>query len=185
VDEDDGYRAFVRSVLEHAGHEVQEAASGEEALEALRRSPPSLALLDVRLPAMSGYEVCSWIRRELAPSVGVMFVSGDRTDACDRAAGLMLGADDYLTKPFTPEELLTRVRVLLRRAAAPRLPALTPRELEVLRLLAQGMEQAEIAERLVISPKTVRSHLEHILPKLGVHTRAQAVALAYRESLVT
>jgi DNA-binding NarL/FixJ family response regulator len=105
----------------------------------------------------------------------------------DRAAGLMLGADDYLLKPFAPEELLARVHALLRRARVDRpgtANSLTRRELDVLGLLAEGRTQAEIARELVLSPKTVATHLERILGKLGVHSRAQAVAAAYRERLL-
>jgi DNA-binding NarL/FixJ family response regulator len=89
-------------------------------------------------------------------------------------------------KPFSPDELLARVRVRL--PAAPDehpLPSdLTKRELEVLRLLSDGLSQKEIAASLVISSKTVAAHIQHILAKLGVHSRAQAVAQAYRRGLL-
>ena len=90
-------------------------------------------------------------------------------------------------KPFAPDELLVRVRKLIRRAApiaAAAAPRLTTRELEVLRLLADGLGQDEIAERLFISTKTVATHIDHILGKLGVRSRAQAVAVAFRDQLV-
>jgi DNA-binding NarL/FixJ family response regulator len=119
--------------------------------------------------------------------VPIVFMSGERTESFDRAAGLMLGADDYLMKPFLNEELLARVRGLLRRTIpSPRFLAdnLTARELEVLRLLAGGLTQADIASQLLISGKTVGTHIEHILMKLDVPSRAQAVAVAYRENLV-
>ena len=134
---------------------------------------------------MSGYEVCRCVRDEFGDVVAVLFVSAERTEWFDRVAGLLIGADDYLVKPFVSDELLARVRALLRRArqtAGDR--ELTGRELEVLRLLAEGLDLDEIARALVISPTTVRKHIEHILGKLGVHTRAQAVALAYRERLI-
>jgi DNA-binding NarL/FixJ family response regulator len=143
-------------------------------------------VLDVRLPTLSGYEVCRALKEE-QPGIGVLFVSGERVESFDRVAGLLIGGDDYLVKPFAPDELLARLRLVIRHGGAARtggLRGLTRRELEVLRHLADGLGQVEIAERLVISPKTVGTHVEHILQKLGVRSRAQAVAVAYREHLV-
>jgi DNA-binding NarL/FixJ family response regulator len=166
---------------------TNEAASGEAAVEAMRKEQPLLAVLDVRLPGLSGYEVCRWLRERFRDIVPIIFMSGERKESFDRAAGLMLGADEYLMKPFVVDDLLARVRGLLRRTVpSPRLLAesLTARELEVLRLLAGGLTQADIANQLLISGKTVGTHIEHILMKLDVPSRAQAVAVAYRENLV-
>jgi DNA-binding NarL/FixJ family response regulator len=98
----------------------------------------------------------------------------------------VLGADDYIVKPYAPDELLTRVRHLVRRsqsAASPVTTSLTKREREILRLLADGLRQDEIAERLFISRKTVSTHVANIVRKLGVRTQTQAVALALRDEL--
>ncbi len=187
ADDDEGTRAFLRDLLELDGYQTVTAESGRTALAAARAERPALVLLDVNLPELSGYEVCDALRRLYGDAVGIIFVSGERVESFDRVAGLLLGADDYVVKPFAPDELLGRVRAALRRAGTNRSAAstLTKRERQVLELLAQGLEQREIAERLVISTKTVASHIERILSKLGVRSRAQAVAAAYRGGLVS
>jgi len=118
-----------------------------------------------------------------------MFVSGERVEPFDRVAGLLLGADDYVVKPFAPDEFTARVRRMVMRSASDDPGAvgtkLTRREAEILQLLTSGLTQQEIAGQLVISESTVASHIEHILDKLAVHSRAQAVALALRSGLVT
>jgi DNA-binding NarL/FixJ family response regulator len=187
ADDDSAFRALVRALLENAGYTVLETDTGHGALEVAARQSPDLLILDVGMAPTSGYEVCRALRERDA-ELPILIVSGAKTEALDRVAGLLLGADDYLVKPFDPEELVARVRALLRRSALaaqgrPR-AELTKRELEVLRLLAEGLDQRQIADRLVISPKTVATHIEHILGKLGVRSRAEAVAAAYRRDLV-
>ena len=185
VEDDAGVRGLLTELLEGAGYATRCAQTGEEGLALARAERPALAILDVSLSGLSGYEVCRALRDDLGERLAIMFVSGARTESFDRVAGLLVGADDYLSKPFAPDELLARVRALLRRSAAPAAAeSLTRREREVLGLLAAGLERSEIARQLVISPKTVGTHVEHILGKLGVHTQAQAVARAYREGLV-
>ena len=184
VDDDDCFRAFLCSALERADLTPRAFAHGNDALDAAASERPALALLDVNLPAISGYEICRALKAR-HPDLPVVFVSGERTESFDRVAGLLLGADDYLSKPVAEDELVIRVRGLLARSTRGRPNGgLTPRELEVLRLLAVGQDQAEIAAELVISPNTVGTHIEHILTKLDVHSRAEAVAVAYRSELV-
>jgi DNA-binding response OmpR family regulator len=187
IAEDDASVAeLVRTLVEAAGYHAVVAGTGLDALELARDKSPSVAILDVNLPGISGYEVCHELRRVHGPALPILFVSGERTESYDRVAGLLLGADDYLVKPFAPDELLVRVRSLIRRSApaASSRVSLTSREHEVLTLLSDGLDQTEIAERLVISPKTVATHIERILGKLGARSRAQAVAIAYRDALV-
>jgi DNA-binding NarL/FixJ family response regulator len=184
ADEDPRARALVSKVLRKAGYATREASTGEEALDAVRRESPQLVILDVALPDICGYEVCRELRDEFGEALPIVFVSGVRTEWFDRVAGFLVGADDQLVKPFAPDELLVRVERLARRwtpiseAVASKL---TKRERQVFRLLLEGREQDEIAGQLVISPRTVSTHIENILRKLGVKSRAQAVALAYRE----
>jgi DNA-binding NarL/FixJ family response regulator len=186
ADDDEGVRTLLTDVLDAAGYAVVAAERGDAALEFARRQPPAAAILDVAMPGLSGYEVCHRLRRDVGDPIAIIIVSGARTESYDRIAGLLLGADDYLDKPFDPNELLARLRRLLGRV--PRTPAfqqLTPRELEVLTLMAEGYDQRDIAAKLVISQKTTASHIQHIIEKLGVHSRAQAVAGAYRYGLIS
>jgi DNA-binding NarL/FixJ family response regulator len=183
-------RRHLEGVLRRAGIRTRFVSNGREALEAARRQRPRLVVLEVRLGDTSGYEVCRALREEFGHEVAIMFVSSDRTDPHDRVAGLLIGADAYLSKPLVADELLARLRALVRRPGAYehlRAPAmradLTDRELQVLQLLADGLDQGNIARRLVISPKTVGKHIEHILSKLPARSRAEAVAIAYRRGL--
>src|SRR6266511_986146 len=187
VDDDDGMRQLAVATLRDGGFEPVGAASGEEALRLVADDQLRRVVLDVNLPGLSGYEVCRRIKEALRPGLPVIFLSGERTESFDRVAGLLIGADDYMVKPFAPDELVVRIRTVLRRAVVhvtARMSSLTRRELEVLRLLAHAHNQAEIADQLVISRKTVGTHIEHILEKLNVSSRTQAVALAYRENIV-
>ncbi|HXH88454.1 MAG TPA: DNA-binding response regulator [Gaiellaceae bacterium] len=188
IDDDEKFLELVGLTLREAGYEPLLAVSGSAGLEAARTERPALVLLDVHLPLVSGYEVCRLLRDEFGAALPIIFLSGERKQTYDRIAGLLLGADDYVSKPFAPDELLARVRGLIRRTAATptgRTASLTAREREVLQLLAQGLTQREISESLVIAPKTCGKHIERILDKLSVHSRAQAIAVAYREELVT
>jgi DNA-binding NarL/FixJ family response regulator len=192
VDPDDRHRSFVGRVLGRAGFKTQSIATGEEALAAALRERPRLVVLEVRLADISGYEVCRALKEAFGDAIAIMFMSRDRTEPSDRVAGLLLGADDYLEKPLAGDELLARVRGLVRRvgtqvptAAESARSELTARELEVLMLLADGLDQRAIARRLFIAPKTVGKHIEHILQKLPARSRAEAVAIAYRRGLTT
>jgi two-component system, NarL family, nitrate/nitrite response regulator NarL len=192
VDDDGNYRAFVSTMLGRVGYGTREASSGEEALNSVRRERPSCVLLDVLLPGVTGYAVCRELRDEYGEALPIIFVTGERTEPGDRVAGLLLGADDYVVKPFDPDELLARVRRSIVRSQLDgrrrgdhvrALFGLTDRERDIVMRLADGMGQKAIAAELVISPKTVATHIQRILAKLGVHSRAEAVAVAHREGL--
>jgi DNA-binding NarL/FixJ family response regulator len=184
VDGDAEALALARGTLRRAGYTTCEARDGENVHELVRRERAQLVLLEVSLPGTSGYEVCRRLRDEFGEQLPIIFVSGERTAELDHAAGLLLGADDYLVKPLFPDRLLPSVRRLLARSEGDRQPRLTRREAEILSLLAAGRNRSEIAAELVISRKTVGKHIEHILAKLDVHSEAQAIAAAFREGLV-
>jgi DNA-binding NarL/FixJ family response regulator len=183
VDGDPESRASLSMALQRAGYPTQQARTGEEALAVAAQQRPALVIMETHLPGASGYEISRELRERYGEELPIIFVSAARTDETDRVAGLLLGADDYLAKPIPFDHLLARVRRLVAQAtalASPVASRLTPREREVLGLLAEGLEQHEIATRLFITPKTVAKHIERILDKLGVHSRAQAVVLALR-----
>lgn len=174
------------------------ASNGQEALQLVDEQIPDAVVLEVATRGTTGYGLCRLLRARFGEYLPIVFISGDRVESLDRTAGLLLGADDYVVKPFDPDELLARVQRLLvrsntshtvRQSAAAEADrrahlGLTPRETQILELLVEGLNQAQIAQRLVISPNTVATHIQRILVKLGVHNRAQAVASAVREGLV-
>ncbi|MFG2040361.1 response regulator [Dactylosporangium sp. NPDC048998] len=206
-------RTGFRMILTADGIEVvAEAANGVEAVEAVRRTLPDVVLMDVRMPEMDGLEAT---RRILtgpadaacaAPRVVIL-----TTFDLDRYvyAALSAGASGFLLKDVSPEQLVAAVRLvragdaLLAPAITRRLieryasrdartatlhrdlSTLTPREVEVLALLARGLSNAELAESLHLSDATVKTHVARILSKLRLRDRAQAIVVAYETGLVT
>lgn len=116
VDDDSHLREVVRYALDRAGHEVHEATNGAEALRRVEVQAPELIVLDVMMPELDGLEVCRRIRSMAEPvsRVPILFLSS-RAEEVDTILGLEMGGDDYMAKPFSPRELVTRVKVLLRR----------------------------------------------------------------------
>jgi len=112
VEDDERIRTAVKLALEDEGWAVEEADTGEEALNAFQRQPTDVVLIDIMLPGIDGFDVCRAIRR--VSDVPIVMVTA-RADTHDVVAGLEAGADDYLTKPFAPKELSARIRALLRR----------------------------------------------------------------------
>ena len=131
VDDEPRYLKLVRYNLEAAGYEVLTAASGEEALSMVSGTNPDLIILDIRLPGIDGYEVCTRIREFSATPIIMLTAKGEERE---KVQGLRLGADDYITKPFGAEELVARVETVLRRSRIPEVeapPILTIGELSI------------------------------------------------------
>ncbi|MEU8385909.1 response regulator transcription factor [Streptosporangium sp. NPDC048865] len=202
-------RTGFRMILTADGIEVAaEAADGEEAVAAVRRTRPDVVLMDVRMPRMDGLEATRRILAGGAEGTRVLILTTYDLDHYVYAA-LAAGASGFLLKDVSPEHLVAAVRLvrsgdaLLAPAITRRLverfarrddvrPALhrdlaelTPRELDVLRLLATGLSNAELADRLTLSTATVKTHVARILSKLGLRDRVQAVVVAYETGLVS
>ena len=129
VDDEPIVREVVVSYLRREGYETLEAGNGDEVRAVIEREEPALVILDVMLPGTDGFELCRWLRARSDVPVILLTARGEETD---RIVGLELGADDYVTKPFSPRELAARVRTVLRRAE----PGLSARE----RLAFDGLE---------------------------------------------
>jgi DNA-binding NarL/FixJ family response regulator len=183
-DRDKRSYALISDLVTRLGLQAELVRTGQEVLDAAQDREASLVVLSLQLTEPSAFEVCRSLREQHGERLPIVFVADDGCEERDEVAALLLGADDFFTKPLPEDRFLARVRRLLAGAAAqsPRL-TLSPREQEVLELLAEGRRPAEIAEDLCITTKTASTHIEHILSKLGAHSQAQAVAFALRDGL--
>jgi DNA-binding NarL/FixJ family response regulator len=186
---------------------VAEAENGQEAIEKARELAPDVVLMDVRMPKVNGIEAAATIRADLPSTKILMLTVSDEEE--DLYEAIKAGANGYLLKEISVEEvaesirsvmqgqslispsmaskLLSEFNALVRRAEDRQqfpAPALTNREIEVLRLVAKGMSNREIAEELYISENTVKNHVRNILEKLHLHNRMEAVIYAVKERLL-
>ena len=207
VDDERLVRAGFRMILKAESDidVVGEAANGVEAVEEARKRRPDVVLMDIRMPTLDGLEAT---RRILAgpdrrPRV-IVLTTFDRDEYVYEA--LRAGASGFLLKDAPEDRLTAAIRVAAEggsmfapsatrrlieefvqkapRQAPPQLEELTPRELEVLRLIASGLSNEEIAGKLVVSEHTAKTHVAHILRKLNLRDRTQAVVLAYESGIV-
>jgi DNA-binding NarL/FixJ family response regulator len=210
ADDQEMVRAGFRMILE-AEPDVQvvaEAGNGAEAFEAARRTRPAVVVMDIRMPVLDGVTATRRLLAELDPPPYVVIVTTFDDDE-NLYEALRAGASGFLLKNSPPEQLVEAVRAaaagegllsssVTRRVIAelarhspaegPRpaaLDELTAREVEVLRLMARGLTNAEIADELVITPGTAKTHVSRILMKLGVRDRVGAVVFAYESGLAT
>lgn len=185
---------------------VAEAEDGQQAVDAVRRHRPAVVLMDIQMPGLDGLEATRRILGQGSNQTRVLILTTfERDDYVFEA--LQVGASGFLLKTAPPEDLLTAVRVVSqgeallspsvtrrviqevtrhqRRAPrSPELDRLTQRELEVLRLLAEGRSNAEIAAELYLSEATVKTHTSSILSKLGLRDRVQVVIFAYKQGII-
>ena len=212
VDDQALVRTGFRMILEEIDdmEVVGEAADGAEAIVQARATTPDVVLMDVRMPGTDGVEATRAIRAQVSeePSPKVIILTTYDLDEYVYA-GLRAGASGFLLKDALAEELLAAIRTVVsgeavlaasaikriverfidnlpRNAVVPSdsLSALTPREREILALVAQGLSNSEIAQRLYIGEGTVKTHVAHLLAKLNLRDRVQAVILAYETGLV-
>ncbi|MBB5235460.1 response regulator transcription factor [Deinococcus budaensis] len=176
------FRMGLKYALLHQGFDVvAEAADGLQALDACRMHQPDAALLDVKMPGLTGIEVCERLR-QTHPGVVSVLITTFAEPAIVQAARTA-GARGYVSKEMDPESLARQLRDIVAHPDVDRLPQvdvprLTPRESEVLPLLAQGFSNKEIAKNLGVSPDTVKDHLARLYAKLEAGDRTEAVSRA-------
>ena len=169
VDDEPKIVQLARDYLEHAGFQVASASDGREALAAFRTGAPDLVVLDLGLPHVDGLDVARTIRK--TSNVPIVMLTG-RGDESDRIAGLELGADDYITKPFSPKELVARVRAVLRRADTASAPAETLRAGDV--TIDVPRMSVRVAEKAVeLTPTEFQLLVTMVRAPGRVFTRAQ------------
>ena len=187
-----GLVALIKTVPDM--HVIAEAGDGKQAVELFRKHKPDVTIMDLRLPEMSGVEAITEIRRSFPAARIIVLTTFDGDENIYRA--LQAGARGYLLKDMFGEELMdairtvhagkTRIPAPVAQRLAERMagPALTSRELDVLRLIVSGKSNKEIGNDLVISEATVKTHINSILSKLGVTDRTQAATTALQRGIV-
>ena len=196
VDDHALLRTGVANIINHEAdlHVVAEAGNGVEAIEAYEKHRPDVTLLDLRMPVMEGVEAVRQIRARDPNARVIVLTTYDTDDEISRA--LKAGAKAYVLKDIAADDLVNCIRDVLAGktyiapAAAAKLAEgvtrvqLTPREMATLRPLADGKANKEIATKLDISERTVKTHLAHLFEKLGVTSRTEAIKVATRRGLV-
>lgn len=202
VDDEKTSRTVLAGYLEKQGYVVDSVESGEQALAVFAKNTPDLVISDVVMPEMDGFEFCRSLRATREGQLVPFIFLSALGELDQRIEGHSMGADDYLIKPFQPQELLAKIEAQLERSrrihaeivrlmqqsstadsqkpesAPPPLP-LTPAEERVFWEVIQGFTNKQISERLFISPRTVQTHLSNILSKLQLENRSQLVRFAF------
>lgn len=201
VDDDPNLVLLVRDYLEFRGYHVVTAENGLKALELLEDQIPDLIICDIMMPEMDGYTLVKQVREDARMDwIPVLFLSA-KGQSQDKVKGLNTGADVYIVKPFEPEELVAQVESSLRQAARlgkrnvpniegpPTIQArpgveLTPTEIKVVQLVAQGLANRDIAKSMKVSQRTIESHVSNMLNKTGLHNRTELARWALENKQV-
>lgn len=200
IDDDPNLIMLVKDYLEFRGYEVVTADNGRKALEALEQKIPDLIICDIMMPEMDGYSFVEKIRQDYRTEwVPVIFLSA-KSQSKDRIKGLNVGGDVYMIKPFEPEELVAQVESSLKQTnrllqhsskipdldkqiIVPRNIELTPTEIKVVSLVAQGLANREIAKKLKVSQRTIESHVSNMLNKTNLHNRTELARWAMESNM--
>jgi len=192
VDDDQILQMALTRRLKTQGFGVINALSGPEALTLLNRQPADVVVSDVVMPEMSGFEFCHQLRSRPGGDIIPFIFLSSQGDVDDRVKGHLIGADDYLVKPFHAKELIAKIKGAIARSqrlykamtqsqSTPAPLPLTPAEEKVFWQVVQGFTNKQIGEHLFISPRTVQTHLSNMLAKLKLGNRSQLVRFAFEQ----
>lgn len=195
VDDDSILQVALTRRLKAVGFEVMTASSGQEALDLLSNKAADVVVSDIIMPGMDGFEFCHHLRSSPGGEMMPFIFLSSRGELSDRVQGHLIGADDYLVKPFHAQELIAKVKGAIARSQRlhevmermchqdssehPEPLPLTPAEIKVFREVVQGFTNKQIGERLFLSPRTVQTHLSNMLAKLDLDNRSQLVRFAF------
>lgn len=201
IDDDPNLILLVKDYLEFRGYEVLTAENGREGLQILEEHIPDMIICDVMMPEMDGYTFVEQVRQNPRTDwIPILFLSA-KGQSQDRVRGLNIGADVYMVKPFEPEELVAQVESSLKQAnrlikhnttgvveserqiQVPKNVELTPTELKVVSLVAQGMANREIAKHLKVSQRTIESHVSNMLNKTNLNNRTELARWAIESKM--
>lgn len=200
IDDDPNLILLVKDYLEFRGYQVTTAENGREALDMIEGQVPDMIICDVMMPEMDGYELVKHIRQDIRTNrIPVLFLSA-KGQSYDRVKGLTEGADVYMVKPFEPEELVAQVESSLNQInrwkdirvhnteelptiVVPSNVELTPTERKVVELVAKGMANREIADKLNVSQRTIESHVSNMLNKTNLNNRTELARWAIESKM--
>ncbi len=200
IDDDPNLIFLVKDYLELRGYEVITAGNGREALKLLERDTPNMIICDVMMPEMDGYSFVKRVRENFKTNwIPVLFLSA-KGQSQDRVKGLNTGADVYMVKPFEPDELVAQIESSVKQTTrlikhqgestgskptiqVPFDVELTPTEIKVMQFVARGMANREIANELLVSQRTIESHVSNMLGKTGLSNRTELARWAIENRL--
>ncbi|MEK7779644.1 MAG: response regulator transcription factor [Pseudomonadota bacterium] len=198
IEDEKALRENICEIITHYGFQVIASANGEEGIRIVEKSKPDIIICDIMLPGMDGHEVLTAVREQLPAFTGAFIFLTAKSTRADTRAGMDMGADDYLTKPFTKEELINSIKARIEKLAKiqahnsssfedtlaftelEKIALLTQAERKVIRKISEGLTTPQIAQKLFLSQKTIENHRTNISRKLNLSGPNSLINFALR-----
>ncbi|MEQ1721114.1 MAG: response regulator transcription factor [Nitrosomonas sp.] len=198
IEDEKALRENICEIITHYGFQVTASASGEEGIRIVEKSEPDIIICDIMLPGIDGHEVLTTVREQLPAFTGAFIFLTAKSTRADTRAGMDMGADDYLTKPFTKEELINSIKARIEKLAKiqahnpssfedtlaftelEKIALLTQAERKVIRKISEGLTTPQIAQKLFLSQKTIENHRTNISRKLNLSGPNSLINFALR-----